>query len=670
MKICLKFDKLPYFMPQLFVFLVIAAMFLGGNIASAATINVNGATCTLEDAITAANEDTATGGCLAGDGHDVLDITSDITLTAMLPFLRSDMTLEGNNHFVSGDNEYSIFFVESNTVTFSDLIIKNGKAKGGGGAGLGGGGAGLGGGLFIYDGTVTVDTVTFANNQAIGGNSDGGNGGLSACRGFHIALNDGSDDDCDYMFGDGYCVGAGNGGYGGYGGDGGYGAYGGNGGFCGRGGNGGNGGFGGSGGEGVSYRHGGGNGGNGGFGGGGGASGQPDGSGGNGGFGAGGGGSYLVGYGGGGGYGGGNSFDPESGEDFGGGGGAGFGGAIFAKSGTLILKNVTFTNNFAAGGGKTNVQNYGLGKGGAIFICTPNESGRECNAVAYACNTKYNENSATDGNPNEFGTLNEIACKSCVVYGVHDGGLNNSQFFTVSIENQEVNALGEIYLEHDIESLDIHPQTGELYAASGDNTNWKKKGYLYKVNKLIGHLKDVGPIEKLTDNGYKRCKEIDALSFHPDGKLWGWAQDCGLLTINTNSGEANVVISANQVEVEDITWNTAGNTLFGVENLHGNYHPDSHGPHDFDQGVRLWSYNPDTGISTVCDDITQSLQEIEALETLPDDSLLLSFHGISGILNVGILDVQNCQLTAQEELPNIPYNDVEGIAWPVNDCGE
>jgi hypothetical protein len=255
----------------------------------------------------------------------------------------------------------------------------------------------------------------------------------------------------------------------------------------------------------------------------------------------------------------------------------------------------------------------------------------------------------------------------CQLYGVHDDGLNDSQLFTVNPDTLEVNALGELHEKHDIEALDIHPQTGELYAASGDNT--PKKGYLYQVNKTTGEVTAIGATG---------CREVDALSFHPNGTLWGWAQDCGLLTLDTSTGQSNVVISASQVEVEDITWNTAGTILYGVENLHGKHHPDSHGADeddynedlDFDQGVRLWAY-ASGAIGTVCDDLTQEIEiEIEALETLPDDSLLFGFHGIDSILNVGAVNVQNCQLIAQEKLPAVPYNDVEGIAWPTKACAQ
>ena len=47
----------------------------------AATINVDGASCTLIDAITAANNDVATGGCAAGSGADTLVLSAGSTHT-------------------------------------------------------------------------------------------------------------------------------------------------------------------------------------------------------------------------------------------------------------------------------------------------------------------------------------------------------------------------------------------------------------------------------------------------------------------------------------------------------------------------------------------------------------------------------------------------------------
>jgi len=256
---------------------------------------------------------------------------------------------------------------------------------------------------------------------------------------------------------------------------------------------------------------------------------------------------------------------------------------------------------------------------------------------------------------------------ACHLYAVNDKGLNHSQFLTIDPDRLEIKRLGPVYKGHDIEALDIRPKTGELYAASGDNTG--NKGHLYQVDKENGQILDLGSTP---------CKEVDALTFHPDGTLWAWGQDCGLFKIENPLApeKAKLVIPSNgEVEVEDMTWNTKGTILYGVENLHDGHHPDSHGASeenysenlDFEQGIRLWAYHLESGdMKTLCDDFMGSLMEVEAMETLPDDSLIFRFHG-SHNLTFGTVSVQNCQMTVKKEL-STPYNDVEGIALPTQAC--
>ena len=68
-----------------------------------ATITVDETTCTLVDAITAANTDTAVGGCTAGSGADTIDLTTSVSLTVVdnvtygpngLPVVTSDITVD------------------------------------------------------------------------------------------------------------------------------------------------------------------------------------------------------------------------------------------------------------------------------------------------------------------------------------------------------------------------------------------------------------------------------------------------------------------------------------------------------------------------------------------------------------------------------------------------
>lgn len=83
-----------------FVILFAAALPQGEVMAASMTVDktadddANG-TCTLWDAITAANTDTATNGCPAGSGADTITLAVNITLTADLPNITSEITIEG-----------------------------------------------------------------------------------------------------------------------------------------------------------------------------------------------------------------------------------------------------------------------------------------------------------------------------------------------------------------------------------------------------------------------------------------------------------------------------------------------------------------------------------------------------------------------------------------------
>jgi hypothetical protein len=404
------------------------------NQAHAAIITVDGVGCLLADAITAANGDSAVGGssCTPGSGDDVINIAVPVTLSGELPTIVSNIAFAGSpGDPITGDGTHRLFMIgdafNAPTVSFTALTLTGGIATGGAGIGGGGGGGGLGGAIFVYDGNVSLNAVTFSSNTATGGSSSGvpfntaaipyigssggGGGGMFGSGGSipNFPTSDtggpgnaggfgsggGAGGVNDSEFGGGGGAGGVNGGSGGTFGvsptAGGPGEFGGGGGGGGPGQYptgvsqpGGSGGFGGGGGGGAGqcYAPAGtfcnsngpaGNGGAGGFGGGGGAGGSfvnaPGASGGAGGFG-GGGGADGASEGGsalaGGGFGGGDAA-LYLGQTVGGGGGGGLGGAIFVRSGYLDVQNSTFSSNAATGGGANANANPGQGKGGAIF---------------------------------------------------------------------------------------------------------------------------------------------------------------------------------------------------------------------------------------------------------------------------------------------------------------
>lgn len=159
---------------------------------AAATITVDGTTCTLADALVSANTNTAVGGCIAGTGDDVIDIQADVTLSADLPPISSNIIVQGNNHVVDGDDQYSAFKVAtaSGDLTINNLTVKNAytsqtEEEGGGGPALRVYDAASltlkdslitanttitanGGAMLVMTGTVTIDNSSFTDNRALG----------------------------------------------------------------------------------------------------------------------------------------------------------------------------------------------------------------------------------------------------------------------------------------------------------------------------------------------------------------------------------------------------------------------------------------------------------------------------------------------------------------------
>jgi hypothetical protein len=101
---------------------------------------------------------------------DLSGINSPIALSSRLPKITSNLTIVGDgNDIINGSHAHQVLWVERGEVTLSHLTIADGLAQGSSGRNGVGGAAGMGGGLFINGGTVTLDTVRFVNNRAIGG---------------------------------------------------------------------------------------------------------------------------------------------------------------------------------------------------------------------------------------------------------------------------------------------------------------------------------------------------------------------------------------------------------------------------------------------------------------------------------------------------------------------
>jgi hypothetical protein len=222
---------------------------------------------------------------------------------------------------------------------------------------------------------------------------------------------------------------------------------------------------------------------------------------------------------------------------------------------------------------------------------------------------------------------------ACLAYGVQDSSSADSQFFTLDPATKITTNIGPLYKKWDFESLDIDPTTGLIYAATSSSNAFGKKGYLYQVDGVNGSLFLVGNTGQ---------RNIEALAFHPsDGTLWGWAADKGIVTINKTTGAATLVKRSDK-DVKGMAWNNAGTLLYLTE------------------GKTLYSYNPSNGKFTT---ITKSLPgNVEGLDMRPDGLLVL---GVDGKKTLYAYNPVTKKLISSQNITGLPYNDIEGISWPV-----
>ena len=100
-------------------------------------------------------------------GNTTITLTEDITLSAALPPITGDMTIEGRDHTISGDRLYRIFDVNGGTLVINSLTLTGGKAEQGGAIRLRNGA-----GVAIEGSTLRGNTATNGGAIATSSGSD------------------------------------------------------------------------------------------------------------------------------------------------------------------------------------------------------------------------------------------------------------------------------------------------------------------------------------------------------------------------------------------------------------------------------------------------------------------------------------------------------------------
>lgn len=234
---------------------------------------------------------------------------------------------------------------------------------------------------------------------------------------------------------------------------------------------------------------------------------------------------------------------------------------------------------------------------------------------------------------------------SCSIFAAHDDEQFSSQLFRInltSLQTAEALPTSSIFIESGISTLDIDPINNILYTVrSYDGT---VPSELYATNPFTGESL---LIDELHTNTSIPLKGVSALSFNPDGTLWGYAYEGsvrGIFTIDPHTAVATLVKAFN-FEKRGMAWQPDGSKLW------------------FSHGTHLFSYKPgDLAFTPEHNLFLPGV--IEALEFRPDGRLWISIHDGYSNLNIYTFDVETGKILTTDSFSTDTFDNVTGLAWP------
>ena len=234
-----------------------------------------------------------------------------------------------------------------------------------------------------------------------------------------------------------------------------------------------------------------------------------------------------------------------------------------------------------------------------------------------------------------------VDCPAPLLYSVADAGMADSQLFTWDAATETATDLGPPLPEHDIEALDTHPTSGELYAIAGGDG--QHDGELYLVDKSTGTLTLLGAAVMSAS-----WSELAAAAFHPDGTLWAFEEGFGLVTVDLATAATTFQWAVDGDGIGDdwegLAWDPAGDLLYGSED-----------------GL-LYAWDPVSGTAEVVCGGPFLPGEVEALDFDPDGVLFGGSHS-SVTDDADIFDIDPVACTTGAVGWELPYYDIESLAF-------
>jgi uncharacterized repeat protein (TIGR01451 family) len=310
--------------------------------------------------------------------------------------------------------------------------------------------------------------------------------------------------------------------------------------------------------------------------------------------------------------------------------------AVSVKVTEDLPSMLTFVSTSGCAGDPNGVPTCSLGNiesgGSASYTVTvtvdSDATGTLVNAVEVTADTP--DDNPGNNQDTETTEVEEPGCLDDTIYAVHDEGLRSSQIFTVT-PTTIPEGCGPLRAGADIEGLESIG--GRLYAVSSDTSSPWPLGGFYRVD-------DQCALTLIGVTGF----DVEGLAVDGQGRMWGIAEDDGLILIDINTGHGTLRYRVS-TKIEGISFGLDGVTLYGV---------GDNKLYVFDFMNGEWDV-----IATNLPGEAEGLEtDLIGSRTAGHDILIVGIHGDPYLY---FYDVPTKQLLSQLKIHTDPYDDIEGI---------
>ncbi|MFQ5459195.1 MAG: SdrD B-like domain-containing protein, partial [Anaerolineae bacterium] len=215
----------------------------------------------------------------------------------------------------------------------------------------------------------------------------------------------------------------------------------------------------------------------------------------------------------------------------------------------------------------------------------------------------------------------------CALVGVRADEAGTSHLFWFDVATGRTMSLTADLPNADVRAVEVSPVSGAVYVVTGGRGRYP--GRLYVLDEASGRLSVVGELSGA------RADAVGDATFRPDGSLWAFRRNVGLVTIDLATGWSRVVwtVTGDGIGLawDGVAWDPAGEYLYGA------------------QGGDLYRWDPRTRSASVLCRSGLLPADVAGLDFRTDGTLVAGRRSAAtGNLTFVAVDLESCTVAAAD----------------------